>query len=255
MLTDCHAHVYHSTEVIPGARYRPAAPAPLSDWLALRAASGVGGGVLVQPSFFGTDNRQMLDLLATLDPARVRGVAVVDLSAGSGMLEDLHRAGVRGLRWNCVQGAALPDPAERGVADFLGRIAEAGLHLELHLEEGRLCDYLPVLLPRVPRLVVDHFGLPRGARPVWQQAIPAGQEGRVFVKLSAPYRGGAAPDPGAAVAALAERIPADHMVWGSDWPWTRHEAGRDYAALATQAAGWTEMGADIAAGARTLYGL
>lgn len=255
MQFDCHAHVYQSTTVVAGARYAPASPAPLASWLELVVSAGLRGGVLVQPSFFGVDNSQLLNVLAGLDRDRFRGVAVVPLSSDRKDLAALRAAGIRGLRWNCVQGAPLPDTKNREVATFLARMSNEGLHLELHLEEPRLGSYLPMLLPHVSRLVIDHFGLPSGPVPAWPGAVPSGLESRVYIKLSAPYRSAVSSDPDAAVSALLETFPSQNFVWGSDWPWTRNETGRDYGKLASRLLRWTRMGADISAGARALYGL
>src|SRR5207237_371349 len=92
-------------------------------------------GVLVQPSFFGTDNREMLDALAR-QPAKLRGVAVVTPSIDAGEIARLHALGVRAVRLNL-----------HGVNDFspyraaawtrlLDRIAARGWPFPNHESEG-----------------------------------------------------------------------------------------------------------------------
>jgi len=229
---DCHAHVFETVVAVGRPRYLPRRPAPLTAWTSLLDAHGLSGGVLVQPSFFGTDNRQLLAALARLPGGRFAGVAVAGLDVSPGALADLAEAGVRGVRWNLVEGAPLPDPEDPAVRRFLEQIGMAGLHLELHLEGTRLAHYLPLLAPRVWRLVIDHGGLPDAADPADDAGLRAiaavGAKGRLWVKLSAPYRSAARP---AHVRALLAALGPERLVWGSDWPWTRHEAGRDYGRL------------------------
>ena len=237
---DCHAHVFETVVPVGRPRYLPSRPAPLTAWTALLEAHGLAGGVLVQPSFLGTDNRQLLTALGRLPAGRFAGVAVVDLTVSPGELADFAEAGVRGLRWNLVEGAALPDPEAPLVRRFLERIGMAGLHLELHLEGPRLAGYLPRLQRRAWRLVIDHFGLPAAVDPAADDGLgaiaDAAAKGRLWVKLSAPYRSAAGRGH---ARTLAAALPPDHLLWGSDWPWTRHETGRDYGRL---------LGAPIAAG-------
>lgn len=229
---DCHAHVFETVAAVGRPRYLPRRPAPLTAWTTLLDAHGLAGGVLVQPSFLGTDNRQLLAALARLPAGRFAGVAVVELGVASGELADLAEAGVRGLRWNLVEGAPLPDPDAPAVCRFLEQLGMAGLHLELHLEGPRLAGYLPRLAPRVWRLVIDHGGLPDAADPADDAGLHAitslAGKGRLWVKLSAPYRSAARPSH---VRALLAALGPERLVWGSDWPWTRHESGRDYARL------------------------
>lgn len=241
---DCHAHVFETVVAVGRPRYLPSRPAPLTAWTTLLDAHGLTGGVLVQPSFLGTDNRQLLAALARLPAGCFAGVAVVDLTVSPGELAELAEAGVRGVRWNLVEGAPLPDPEAPLVHRFLERIGMAGLHLELHLEGPRLAGYLPRLQRRAWRLVIDHHGLPAAVDPAaddgLQAIATAAAKGRLWVKLSAPYRSAAGRAHAPTLAAiLAATLPPEHLLWGSDWPWTRHESGRDY--------GWL-LGAPIAAG-------
>src|SRR5215216_5526834 len=97
---DCHAHVFsRDAPAIPGARYRPGYAATLTEWQSHWRGAGITHGVLVQPSFFGTDNREMQACLER-DPARLRGVAVISPGATASEISRLHEAGVRAIRWN-----------------------------------------------------------------------------------------------------------------------------------------------------------
>ena len=250
---DAHVHVYDQVAAVGRVRYLPDRPAPLADWLDLLAAHGLKGGVIVQVSFLGTDNRMMLDALERLDRSRFAGVAVVETNTPAAGLKALAAAGIRGLRWNLVAGASVPDPADPEVRRFLGGMRDAGLHLEIQLESSRLAPVLAPLAMAAGALVIDHLGLPEAADPAvepWFQALAAlPSDHGVHVKASAPYRSRVVVD--GHVAWLAQRLGPDRILWGSDWPHTRHESRADYRGLLAESADRI----DDAAAARTLYGL
>ena len=253
---DCHAHVYETVVAVGQPRYLPERPAPLSAWRGQLEEHGLKGGVIVQPSFLGTDNTQMLAALAQLPAERFAGVAVVPLSISHQEVGELSARGIRGLRWNLVEGTQLPDLDAPEVRDFLDRSAAAGLHLELHLEGPRLAGFLPQLARLSPRLVIDHLGLPADPdlvrEPVFRAIAEAENLCQIWIKISAPYRSRASVDH---VRALARLLGPERLVWGSDWPWTRHEAGRDFGSLlATPVNAGLDPGR-LNAAVRELYGL
>ncbi len=250
---DCHAHVYEHIRAVPGARYVPHAPAPLDTWLRLQSDHGLRGGVIVQVSFLGTDNSQLLKALSQLDQDRFAGIACLGMGAPEAEIRDLAMAGVRGVRWNLVAGAALPDPGDRQVRRFLDLLHAHEMHVEVQLESDRWADYLPALADSPVAVVIDHMGLPMSqhaqAEP-WLDALEAcPNRERFFVKLSAPYRG--TRDTRAHLDRLTGLLPAGRFVWGSDWPHTRFEHAASYAG------GLQEVAArfDDTQAARTLYGL
>ncbi|PJE26129.1 2-pyrone-4,6-dicarbaxylate hydrolase [Pseudooceanicola marinus] len=228
---DCHAHVYERVCAVPGARYVPGAPAPLETWLRMQSDHGLHGGVIVQVSFLGTDNSQLLDALSTLDRDRFAGIACVALDSPESVMRDLGEAGVRGVRWNLVSGAALPDPTDKTVQRFLDILRAHDMHVEVQLESARWADYLPALSRAPVPVVVDHMGLPASENAQgepWLNALAAcPTRAPFFVKLSAPYRG--VPDARGHLDRLTALLPADRFVWGSDWPHTRFEQVASYA--------------------------
>ena len=242
---DSHAHVFSANApAVAGARYRPAYAATLVHWQSLWRTAGITHGVLVQPSFFGTDNAELLAALA-IDPQRLRGVAVIAPGADDALIARLHAGGVRGIRWNQRGVADLSSLASPGWKETLARIAERGWHLEAFVEPGALPVVIDALEGTTIDVVFDHFGnpgaTPRAIADTFESArrFCAGYRRRVHVKLSGAYRLGG-PDP----RELARRwleIGA-RALWGSDWPWTQHEAGRDYARLRADLDRWL-MGA------------
>ena len=243
---DCHFHVFKACESVDAARYVPSYTSTLVDWQADAARVDVTRGVVVQPSFLGTDNRLLLATLAACTDD-LRGVAVVSESVSESELRNLHANGVRGIRLN-LMGCADDERTIRELPSlwWSGLIA-AGLHLELHSDIGRIA----ALLPRVPSditVVLDHFAKPQTA--VLADATVAAVRGRehagstTYVTLSGAYRQGAADTlaPSTKCKALAtiwlDVLGRERLLWGSDWPCTNYESEADYASLREQLASW-----------------
>jgi predicted TIM-barrel fold metal-dependent hydrolase len=238
---DTHAHVFSATAPpVAGFRYRPAYAATLDDWRSHWASAGVARGVVVQPSFFGTDNSEALAAVAA-DPAHLRAVAVVDPGFGSEALARLDRAGARALRLNLK---SAPDYAAFATADWLALYARAhalGWHAEVYVDTGRLPEIVPAFGPSPIAVVFDHFGNP-GVTPRAQDATFAAvaslaRTRPVWAKLSAHYRLGGA-DPAPLAARWIDAVGEGQLVWGSDWPWTSFEREHNYGKLRDALDGW-----------------
>jgi len=234
---DTHAHVFAaSCAIAPGARYRPAGEAPVEEWLVLQDAAGVTHGVLVQPSFLGTDNSYLLETLRA-QPQRLRATVVVDAGVPLATLKEWDALGVRGIRLNTI-GREHPDEyAEPEWKALFKHLADLGWHVELHGAGAAMAALLSVLETCPACLVIDHFGRPDAklglACPGVQALLRIAEKQRVYVKLSAPYRLGAG-DAGAYARFYLARLGAKRLMWGSDWPWTQHEGRYSYA----QTLGW-----------------
>ena len=256
---DTHAHVFlRGLPTIPDARYVPDYDARPEEWFALQAGSGIGRGVLVQPSFLGTDNGHLLAALVA-HPQRLRGVVVVDETLDPARVRAWDALGVRGIRLNVLGKATLPDLGSNAWRALLACLADHDWHVEVHAGGAQLAGMLARLSGCPARLVFDHFALPD---PVLGMADPnvAGvcrladarmaEGGRVHVKLSGAYRlglgrEGGLPSAHAAVRAASQyatawlaRLGPGQLMWGSDWPWTNHEATQRYAACVDALAQW-----------------
>ena len=243
-MIDCHAHVFsESAPAAAGARYRPAYAAHLEDWQAAWRDHDITHGVLVQPSFFGSDNREMVEAIAS-DAAHLRGVAVVDVGITDDEIARLDAAGVCAIRWN-LKGVsdyrALATPAWRSL---LARVHARGWHLEVYVDHGRLAAIEPALKGTEISVVFDHFGNPgieeASVRITFAAVGRLLDEREVWVKLSAPYRLGAVDD----AEMFADRWLAlagpTRIVWGSDWPYTAFEANASYGLMLTALDRWFE---------------
>ncbi|RDK08143.1 amidohydrolase family protein [Cupriavidus lacunae] len=229
-LVDTHFHVFDAGAATPSARYRPPYAADLKDWHARLAELGDPYGVVVQTSFLGTDNTALLAALQAM-PGRLRGVAVVDPAVADQELATLHAAGVRGIRLNLYGD---PDWQRIATAPWRGlfyRIAGLGWHVELHTNNGDggmvLAQLDAALGDAGAPVVLDHFGRPGTARTadaVFDVASAVRARRQVWVKISAPYRLASPQDWPSLAQRWREVVGDDRLLWGSDWPWTNHEA-------------------------------
>lgn len=237
LAVDSHAHVFlQGLALADTRRHTPDYDAPLAQYLGLLDAHGLSHGVLVQPSFLGTDNSHLLEALRAA-PARLRGVAVVDTAIDEAALRALAAAGVVGIRLNLI-GLAVPDLRTQPCQSLLARVNALGWHVEIHLQAARLADIMPALLQAGCRVVVDHFGRPDPALgvadPGFGYLLRQADSGRVWVKLSAPYRnwtGEACASAGREAARqLLDAYTPARLMWGSDWPHTEHRHLASYPA-------------------------
>ena len=224
---DCHAHICGPLGGLPydaGRIYTPP-DALLPNYRAMLATLGIQRAVLVQPSVYGTDNRVLLQALREGGPS-LRGVAVVSPNISDAELQTLHQAGVRGLRFNCVdrrEGRNTVPVAE--IAALSERIKPLGWHVEFLLQvdaapDLQVCNDLPV------DVVFGHLGYVHAERGGKEDAgfkalLKLMERGRCWVKLTGPYRISGGDLPYADVAPMARALAAaapDRLLWGSDWP-------------------------------------
>ena len=224
---DVHAHVCGEEARYPfiEARLYTPPPAPVQEYRHMLDTLGLARGVLVQPSIYGTDNRAMLDALAT-DPQRLRGVAVVPFDAGVAEIERLHAAGVRGVRCNIVDlkdnKGQLPLEALRALA---ARVKPYGWHVEFLMHVDEFPD-LDLQLKDFPvEVVFGHLGYVNTSRGLetagFKALLRLMRDGRAWVKLTAPYRLTLSAMPYPDTDAFAQVLVAEaggRLMWGSDWP-------------------------------------
>jgi predicted TIM-barrel fold metal-dependent hydrolase len=230
-LVDTHIHVFvRGLPLAPVRRYVPDYDATYEDYQKPMRASGVTHAVIVQPSFLGTDNSYMCSVLRQHRQS-LRGIAVVDPAIAETELQALAADGVVGLRLN-LDGLPLPRFDQGPWPDLLAWLRQHDWQVEIHREARDLPLLLEPLLAADIKVVVDHFGRPDdelGADdPGFVNLLGFGGSRRLWVKLSGAYRNGS---DGRGFAAaprqaqlLLEHLGPDRLVWGSDWPHTRHES-------------------------------
>lgn len=262
---DCHFHVFRhelgAHQRAADARYVPTYSATLDDWESHALGAGVSRGVVVQPSFLGTDLRQLLVALRQR-PLSLRGVAVVAANVTAAELQALHGQGVRGVRLNLMGAVNDVDTLRALPTSWWSALIATDLHVELHADTGRIARLLP-LVPGEARVVLDHFAKPARVElhdatvSAVRQRTQAG--GATYVTLSGAYRqADATRQHCAALAALwlAELGP-EQLLWASDWPCTNFESEADYArllsALREGLPDASDYGAALAGNAQRLY--
>jgi len=183
---------------------------------------GCGRAVLVQPSVYGTDNGAMVHALRS-GVFAFRGIAVVDADVSDRELQDLHDAGVRGVRINIAsdtEGLSLADAPK-----LAPRLKALGWHLQFFMDLKKLPDAEEKLGRLGIDLVIDHFGRVRAddgldAAP-FQTMLRLMKRPNVWAKIMGPYFVSSRAPGYVDVAPFARAVVAaapDRVVWGSDWP-------------------------------------
>ena len=222
--TDCHAHVFGPQDRFPyvaNAAYIPP-DAVTADYVGMLNNNGCGRGVLVQPSVYGTDNSCMVDALRSGLHA-LRGIAVVEAGISDGELEDLHAAGVRGVRINLAsetEGLTLAD-GER----LAPRLKELGWHLQFYLDLPKMPEAEARLSQLAINIVIDHFARCPAQdgvdAPPFQALRRLVQRDNCWAKIMGPYfistNAPRYPEVTPLARALVAAAP-DRIVWGTDWP-------------------------------------
>jgi predicted TIM-barrel fold metal-dependent hydrolase len=236
MAVDCHAHVFLRDLPMPDRRRAPSGyDAPPEEYLRMLDANGMTHGVIVQPSFLGTDNSYLVQALHKY-PQRLRGIAVVLPSITAADLDVLQTAGVVGIRLNQV-GLPVPQFSQADWRNLLNELRVRHMHVQVHQLARELQPIIDPLLAADVDVVVDHFGRPDpklGVEdPGFTYLLSLGATRRVWVKLSGAYRNGAnGVGEAIAIAAMPKlraSLGLDRLIWGSDWPHTLFEASVKYA--------------------------
>jgi predicted TIM-barrel fold metal-dependent hydrolase len=231
MRCDSHVHVVGAPERYPQVAERTylADIASLDDLERLAGPHGIRRFVIVQPSFYGTDNTLLLETLDRLGDCG-RGVAVVDQTVSDDVLAGFNRRGVRGLRINLYTPLGAKAPLDVRFKATEAQARGLNWHVEVIAPLAMVAENAALLASANVPVVIDHYGLYAGF-------APAQSEGRalldllrlphVWIKLSAPYRSSkdalaTRPDPAWLTAILT--AAADRCVWGSDRPHTPEHA-------------------------------
>lgn len=223
---DCHTHVFGPNEKYPFSadRFYTPGEASVEDLRALHRHLQIERVVVVHPSPYAADNACTLDALRTLGD-RARGVAVIDETATDAELQEMHHAGVRGLRINLETGGVSDTRyAARQLTWASERVAAMGWHLQLYTNLPVIAALRDLIRTVACPVVVDHFCRAQAnlgtEQPHFETLVQLVEEGKVWVKLSAPHRISSAPDCADAGVIAQSLIAAnpDRMLWGSDWP-------------------------------------
>ena len=225
---DTHTHVFGDPRRFPFAAARNYTPEPASvaEMRALHKALHTDRVVIVHPSVYGTDNSCTLDGMKQLGSI-ARGIAVIDEKTPESALDEMDRAGVRGIRVNLeTSGQSDPAVGRQRFQEAVDRIKRRSkwhiqVYTRLSVIEGIKNQVMAAPMP----VVFDHFGGAQAAlglsQPGFDTLLNLVRAGKAYVKISAPYRSSTQPPDYADVAAFAKALIAanpQRMLWGSDWP-------------------------------------
>ena len=174
---DAHCHVFGPGDQFPFAPERKYTPCDASkgQLFALRDHLGFDKNVIVAASCHGTDNRAVVDALLNSNN-KARGVATVNREVKDQELEEMHAAGVRGVRFNFLKRLVDFTPKEE-LMEIAARVAPLGWHVVVHFEGADLAELWDFFTALPTKVVVDHMGRPNVAQGV------DGPEFKLFIKL------------------------------------------------------------------------
>lgn len=242
---DSHVHVFEAAAKYPSvdAPHYTLPDGSLKKLQRMTEVLSLQRFVIVQPSYYGTDNSCMLDALDAAG-SRARGVAMVGEDCSDHELHAMHARGVRALRLDLFLRSSWP------TADIIAYIERSvrrtraiGWHVQFYTPGWVVRDLLPFLAGLDADFVIDHMGYMLESDGLthtdFDRLMDVVRRGRGWIKLSAPYR--LAKDGNferlkPMARAIIEAGP-DRVIWGSDWPHIP-EGGKDTGALLNLLSDW-----------------
>ncbi len=221
---DVHFHVFEPGYPSVAKPHYTFPDGTLSKYLAVCDHLGIDRMVLVQPSYYGTDNRLTIDTLEKLG-SRARGVVMVEENISDDDLDAYHVAGVRAIRLDLFARASW---AREDIHSYIKRMIEKarprGWHIQFYTPGYVVRDLVPFLGTLKDDFVIDHMGYMLEEDGLtnddFVKLLKLLEKGKAWLKLSAPYR--IAKGRGyKSVEHLAKGIVdarPDRAIWGTDWP-------------------------------------
>ncbi len=231
---DAHCHVFGPGAEFPYAPERKYTPCDASkaQLFALRDHLGFDKNVIVQATCHGADNRALVDALRH-SQGRARGVATVKRDVTDQALQDMHDAGVRGVRFNFVKRLVDFTPKDE-LMEIAQRIKSWGWHVVIYFEAVDLPELWDFFTALPTTVVVDHMGRPNVQQPFDGPEFSLfmkfmHEHENVWSKVSCPERlsisgpkalhgeQNAYQDVVPFARHVVETFP-DRVLWGTDWP-------------------------------------
>jgi 2-pyrone-4,6-dicarboxylate lactonase len=221
---DSHVHVFEVGYPHVAEPLYTFPDATLDQYQLVARRLGLERMVLVQPSYYGTDNRLLLEVLRRLG-STCRGVVQVEEGVPDHELDRFQELGVRAIRLDLFARARWPmREIEAYIRRMAGRARRHGWHLQFYSPGTVVRDLLPLLAGLDDPFVIDHMGYMLETDGLtesdFEELLRVLERGNCWIKLSGPYRI-AKEKPLSHVEpigrALVEARP-DRLIWGSDWP-------------------------------------
>jgi predicted TIM-barrel fold metal-dependent hydrolase len=234
---DCHVHVFDPA-IQPYAERRIYTPptATIEELLDLQKSLRLDRVVIVQPSIYRDDNKLTIEATKRLGN-RARAVAVIGPNTTRTEIDEMHAAGVRGVRLNLETNVAGKFDAD-GAKALLDKTAKQldgrGWHVQFYTRLDTIAALKDTFSQQPFPLVFDHFGRATAEggvdQPHFDVLLDLVKNGHAYVKISGAYRCSTKGPDFADVKPLAEALVKanpDRLVWGSDWPHPDSAAGRN----------------------------
>ncbi len=224
---DAHCHVFGPGDKFPFAPERKYTPcdAGREALKSLREHLGFSKNVIVQATCHGADNSAMVDALNWFEGS-ARGIATVRDTVTDESLQEMHEAGVRGVRFNFVKRLVNVVP-RASLESIVERIAPLGWHVVVYLEAQDLAEYQSFFASLPVTVVFDHMARPDISKPVSDPLFQSfvtllDEHPNLWTKVTCPERLSKTGPPRyddfvPFARLLVERFP-DRVLWGTDWP-------------------------------------
>ncbi|WP_068984443.1 MULTISPECIES: amidohydrolase family protein [Lysinibacillus] len=170
----------------------------------------IGGGAIVSGSFQGFDQGYLVNALEKMGSAFC-GVTQLPFSVTDDEIIDLHKKGVRALRFNVKRGGS----EDLSKLDYFARRVHdlAGWHSELYIDAKDLPDIAPTI-EKLPAISIDHLGLSEEGLPHLLKLVEKG------VRVKATGFGRVELDVKNALKSIYATNP-EVLMFGTDLPSTR----------------------------------
>lgn len=221
--TDCHHHIGDRRF----AKADGSAPteATVAQYRVFKRRLGLTRSIVIAASSHGDDNSVVLDALDQLGPDAARGVAIVRPGVTDEFLDQLHRSGVRGMRFYLGKGSI---PTAHELRQMAERAHSRGWHVQIVGDRDRelIAEWEATLASLPCPVVIDHMGY--APQPGGETSATAKtmfrllRAGNTYVKLSGVYIQSKVGFPSYSdvdnlAIALVQCAP-ERMLWGTDWP-------------------------------------
>ncbi len=230
--TDAHCHVFGPAARFP---YDPTSKfvpgdAPKERLFALHDAIGIDQCVIVQSGCHGYDNSVVADAIAAR-PDSYLGVALAPPDVSDAEIKRLSQNGFVGVRFNYMAHLA-PGASAAQLRDLAPRLANAGWHLQVHMEAGLIPELAPTLSELPVDVVIDHMARIDAALGVehthFSKLLSLMENSHMWIKVSGVDRASHELPPYSDAVPFARRLVemfSDRVLWGTDWPHPNHHAG------------------------------
>ncbi len=225
---DSHVHVFGTLSDYPvrskNPLYTPPQDCGPAELEKVHGDIGVDHAMLIQPTIYGSDHRLMLETIARAPEGKYVGVAIIDDDVDEAELRRLHRAGVRGARFN-FGGKFKMSPSHASLQKNLRRAADLGWFVKVFGYGDDFLSYESELMGIDCPAVIDHIGgftaetgtdgagfqflIGLLKKPNWWGLLSNGDN---RLKSGSPW------SEAVPFGKLFYETAPDRCIWGSDWP-------------------------------------